>query len=369
LLIFWILIGFGLLVLLQKGIYSSCWDKNVNVAFRFSKRAVTEGETAEIIERCENRKRLPLPVFGYTYTLVCSYASVTKSQEQSATMQRRFALAGRRAVTNRAKIAGLSRGVYSMDFVRATSTDLFHLSRLEWNIPYSSSRLAVYPAKIPVQRFSFPARLILGAVTTRRKAQEDPFALRSIRPYEIYDSPKIINWKASAKTGELKVNQFEYTTDEALVFLLDMESGSFDDREELIRLASSLSLFFLRRSVSVSLMANCRDCIVGRPIRVPAGTDAAHQITMDENLALIKLTIPITEPFCNFLAGIPVESLKGALPVVLSVDTTGAVREMFRNTPGIRDGYFLSIQKDGSVKAESRLRLDVRDTAAKEVRL
>jgi uncharacterized protein (DUF58 family) len=369
LLIFWILIGFGLLVLLQKGIYSSRWDKKISVTFRFSKRAVTEGETAELVERSENRKWLPLPIFGYSYTLSRSFASVSKSKEKTITMQRRFALSGRHAVTNRAKIAGLSRGVYCVDVVTASSTDLFHLTHPECQIPFSSSRLIVYPAKIPVQRFSFPARLILGAVTTRRKAQEDPFALRSIRPYEIYDSPKIINWKASAKTGELKVNQFEYTTDEALVFLLDMENGDFDDREELIRLASSLSLFFLRRGISVSLTANCRDCIIGRPIRVPAGADAAHQITVDETLALIKLTIPVTEPFCDFLAGIPVESLKGALPVVLSADATGAAREAFRNTPGIRDGYYLSIQKNGGVKAESRLQLDIQNTAAKEVRL
>lgn len=368
-LIFWILIGFGFLIILQRAIYGSCWNKRLAVTFRFSKRAVTEGEPAELFERSENHKLLPLPTFGYRYTLTRSFASVSKSKEKTITMKRRFALSGRHAVTNRAKIDGLSRGIYCVDVVTAFSTDLFHFSHLECPLPFSASRLIVYPAKIPVQRFTFPARLILGAVTTRRRSQEDPFALRSIRPYEIYDSPRIINWKASAKTGELKVNQFEYTTDESLVFLLDMENGDFDDREELIRLASSLSLFFLRRGVSVSLMANCRDCIAGRPIRVPAGADAAHQITVDETLALIKLTIPVTAPFSEFLAGISVESLKGSLPVVLSADPGYAAREAFLNTPGIRDGYFLSVRENDDVKAESRLTLDIRDAAAMEVRL
>ena len=368
-LIFWILLGFGFLVILQRAIYSAYWNRKISVTFRFPKRAVTEGETAEILERSENRKLLPLPIFGYSYTLSRSFASVSKSKEKTITKQRRFALAGRHAVTNRARIAGLSRGVYCVDAVTANATDLFHFLHLECVIPFSASRLTVYPAKIPVQRFSFPAHLILGSVTTRRRALEDPFALRSIRPYEIYDSPRIINWKASARTGELKVNQFEYTTDEALVFLLDMENGDVDDREELIRLASSLSLFFLRRSVSVALMANCRDCIIGRPIRVPAGADAAHQITVDETLALIKLTIPVTEPFCDFLASVPVESLKGALPVVLSADASGAAHEAFMNTPGIRDGYYVSVKKDGSINAESRRQLDIQGTTAKEARL
>ena len=368
-LIFWILIGFGLLVVLQRAVYSKYWNKEVSVTFRFLKRAVNEGETAELIERIENRKLLSLPVFGYSYTLSRSFASVSKSKEKTITTQHRFALSGRRAVTNHTKIGGLSRGVYCVDIVTASSTDLFHFAHLDCSLPFSASRLIVYPAKMPIQRFSFPAQLILGSVTTRRRAQEDPFALRSIRPYEIYDSPRIINWKASAKTGELKVNQFEYTTDEALVFLLDMENGDFDDREELIRLASSLSLFFLRRGVSVSLMANGRDCIIGRPIRVPAGADVAHQITVDENLALIKLTIPVTKSFSDFLKDIPVESLKGALPVVLSADSTGAAHTVFMNTPGICDGYFLSVQKDGDIKTESRLMLEIQETAAKEVHL
>ncbi|MBR6040586.1 MAG: DUF58 domain-containing protein [Clostridia bacterium] len=368
-LIFWILLGFGFLVILQRAIYNVRWNKKISVTFRFSKRAVTEGESAELFERSENRKLLPLPVFGYSYTLSRSFASVSKSKEKTITMQRRFALPGRHAVTNRATIGGLSRGIYCVDVVTANATDLFHLIHLECAIPFSATRLTVYPAKIPVQRFSFPARLILGSVTTRRRAQEDPFALRSIRPYEIYDSPKIINWKASAKTGELKVNQFEYTTDESLLFLLDMGSGSFDDREELIRLASSLSLFFLRRGVSVSMMANCRDCIIGRPIRVPPGADAGHQITVDETLALIKLTIPVTESFRDFLAGVPHEALKHSLAVVLSADPTGDARAAFLDTPGIRDGYYVSVQKDGDVKAESRLQLEILDTSAKEVRL
>ena len=368
-LIFWILIGFGFLVILQRAIYTVHWNKKVSVTFRFSKRAVTEGESAELFERSENRKLLPLPVFGYSYTLSRSFASVSKSKEKTITMQRRFALPGRRAVTNRAQIGGLSRGIYCVDVVTANATDLFHFAHLECSIPFSATRLTVYPAKIPVQRFSYPARLILGSVTTRRRAQEDPFALRSIRPYEIFDSPKIINWKASAKTGELKVNQFEYTTDESLVFLLDMENGNEEDREELIRLASSLSLFFLRRGVSVSLMANCRDCIIGRPIRVPAGADAAHQTTVDETLALIKLTIPVTEPFRDFLAGVPREALKHAMPVILSADSAGDARAAFLDTPVIRDGYFLSVRKDGDVKAESRLLLEIQDASAKEVRL
>ena len=367
-LIFWILLGSGLLFLLQRTIYTDRWDRNLYVFFRFSKRAVTEGEPAELTERCENRKFLPLPTFSYCYSVKRNFKTPTGADEEPITMRRKFALPAMRAVTNRAKIDGLVRGVYSVGDTVVRSADLFHTRNLEWTAR-DTSRLIVYPAKVPAQKLALPTRLLLGAVLTRRQAQEDPFALKSIRPYEIYDSPRIINWKASAKTGELKVNQFEYTTDEALLFLLDMGGGEIDDREQLLRVASSLCLFFLRKGVSVSLMANCRDCITGKPIRVRNGADPAHQITVDETLAQINLSIQVTQSFDAFLKSIPQDVLKSALPVVLSADPTGSAQEAFLSAPGVSGGYFLSVKADGSVLTESGLTLVNRGEDGKEARL
>lgn len=367
-LIFWILFGSAALFLIQRAVYMNFWDKKVRISFRFSRRAVTEGETAELLERVENRKLLPLPTFEYHFTVNRNFKTPNAAESKPISLDRKFALPAKRAVNNRAEIKGLVRGVYSIGNTLARSADLFHTRRSEW--PFSeTSRLIVYPAKIPVQKLLLPARRLLGSVTTRRMAQEDPFALKSIRPYEIYDSPRIINWKASAKTGELKVNQFENTTDEALIFLLDMGSGSIDAREQLIRVASSLSLFFLRHGVSLSLMANCRDCITGKPIRVRAGSDAAHQITVDENLAQINLSIPETEPIDRFLAGVPKASIAGALPVVISADPTDSARQAFLNTPVIREGYFLSVQEDGEILTEKGLALASASAGGKEARL
>lgn len=367
-LILWILIGSALLFIIQRSVYTSFWDKKVRIAFRFSKRAVTEGDTAELIERVENRKMLPLPSFEYQYTVNRNFKTTTGSGSKPISLHRKFALPGRRAVSNRAQIRGLIRGVYSIGDTIARSSDLFHTVRTEWPLR-ETSRLIVYPAKVPVQKLLLPARLLLGAMTTRRMTQEDPFALKSIRPYEIYDSPRIINWKASARTGELKVNQFENTTDEALLFLLDMGGGTEDEREQLIRVASSLSLFFLRRGVSLSLMANCRDCITGKPIRVRAGSDVQHQITVDENLAQINLSIPVTEEFGRFLKNVPKASLGSALPVVISADQTGEARKSFLTTPIIRDGYFLSISENGEVFTESGIELLNSSLSGKEARL
>lgn len=367
-LILWILLGSALLFVLQRVIYTNYWDRKLNVSMRFSKRAVTEGETAELLERSENRKILPLPAYEYRYTLNRNFKSPADEDKKPVTLYRKLALPAKRAVSNRVKIQGLVRGVYSIGDATVYASDLFRTVKLNWPVQIPS-QLIVYPAKVPVQKLSLPARLILGTVNTRRMTQEDPFALKSIRPYEIYDSPRIINWKASAKTGELKVNQFENTTDEALLFLLDMGGGEIEDREQLIRVASSLSLFFLRHGVSVALMANCRNCITGKPLRVRAGADVAHQITVDEALAQINLSIPETEPFEAFLAGVPQDALKGAMPVILTADASGAARQAFLKTPGTRDGYYLFVREDGDILTERGLQLTDRSAGGKEARL
>lgn len=351
-LFFWILIGSLLLFLLQRVLYTKYWDRGLRIEFRFTENAVNEGEIAGVLERSENRKRLPLPSFEYRYVVKRNYTVSQEVWDTAMTVRRKMALPIRRAVTNRARIEGLTRGVYSIDEITLAASDLFRTRRMESSVSCRSG-MTVYPAKIPAEKLSLTVRLLMGSVLTRRMAQEDPFALKGIRPYEIYDSPKLINWKASARTGELKVNQFEYTTDEALLFLLDMGCGEEEDREEMLRLASSLSLLFLRRGVSVSLLANGRNCVNGLPLRVLPGAGVGHQITVDEALAHVNLAHPATEPFGSFLSGISRESLRGALPVAISADPSGESLQAFEAAPGTKGGYFLSVHGKGRDQAGS----------------
>ncbi len=366
-LILWILIGSVILFAAQWSVYSRYWDRKLRIYFRFSERTVTEGESVGLVERIENRKLLPLPTFGYRYKIYRNYAS-GGTGEEPLVLQRKLALPAHRAVVNRAKINSLTRGVYAIGEITLSAADLFYISRLE-RPAESASSLTVYPAKIPVQKLALPVRLLLGSIATRRMAQEDPFALKAIRPYEIYDSPRIINWKASARSGELKVNQYDHTTDEALIFLLDMGSGTVEDREEMLRLASSLSQLFLRRGVSVSLLGNGRNCMNGLPVRVKAGADAGHQITVDETLAHINLSHPAIKSFQSFLAGVSKESMQKALPVVISADYTDKALHAFQETPGTRGGYFLSVNGSGKTRTEGGITLINWDAREREVRL
>ena len=334
-LFFWIFLGAGLFFLLQRILYLRRWDKGLRLSLRFDVPAVTAGETVSVIERVENRKRLPLPVFSYKYVLCRNLNTVTETGGGEREIRIKLAVPAMRAVRNRTQISGLPRGVYTLTNVTMSARDLFYTCRPGRQI-VAPAKLTVYPTPIPARRLALPFRQLLGAITTRRLTTEDPFELRGIRPYEIFDSMRDINWKASARTGELKVNQHMYTTDEALLLLLDMDRGTEAQRETMLSLASSLSRLLLARGVTVSLRGNCRSCITGRALSLPPGGGSSHQAVLDEALAQVKLSASTVAPFAEFVRTIPARELAGSLPVVLSAGTAQVT------FPG-KESFFLSV--------------------------
>ena len=84
-LILWILIGSALLFLLQRVIYVNHWDDKLGISFRFSNRAITEGESADLFVRSENNKLLTLPTFGYIYTVIRNFSAPPQTSDFSMT--------------------------------------------------------------------------------------------------------------------------------------------------------------------------------------------------------------------------------------------------------------------------------------------
>ena len=366
-LILWIFAGAVLLFLFQRGLYRQCWMRRLSVRIRFDVPVVEAGEPVTVIERVENRKLLPLPVFSYEYVLSRNFLVLKETGGRQQRIVVKVALPARRAVRNRTRIEGLPRGIYALGDVTLHGYDLFYSFHDTVVVP-SYAQLTVYPQKIPAEKLTVPFRSMLGTVLTRRLSLEDPFQLRGIRQYEIYDSMRDINWKASARTGELKVNQHEYTTDEALLLLLDLGGGTEAQRETVLSLASTLSSMFLRRGVSVSLQANGRSCVSSKQVLVRAGSGAGHLSVIDESLAQIKLTATVTKPFDAFLRELTPRELSESLPVVISADGEGIALQAFREVLGEQRGYYFSVTEHMQMQTD-RIRVFNWDDTLQEVRL
>jgi len=68
------------------------------------------------------------------------------------------------------------------------------------------------------------------------------YELKSIREYNPGDSPRNIHWRASAKTGDIKVKEFHREVDAGVVLFLDnfFEGSYLEDFETIVSAAASL---------------------------------------------------------------------------------------------------------------------------------
>jgi len=110
--------------------------------------------------------------------------------------------------------------------------------------------VVVYPKPVPCP---FPYEEIgrsknMGSFTVNKTGYGED--LLSIREYTAGDPLKLIHWKASAKTGELKTKELSENTVPPVVIDLDRLSGSREDR---ISCATYLILQLYRESVPFGL--------------------------------------------------------------------------------------------------------------------
>ena len=136
----------------------------------------------------------------------------------------------------------------------------------------------------------------MGQVLAQQALLPDPFEIQSVRSYESYDPYRSINWKASARTGNLKVNVYAPTSSWQVMFLLDVTSDRIwkDEAltEEAIRLCGSYSQMLMKEGISVSLCTNGIDCLSKTWGYLEAGAGMAHGRTIMEMLTRIDIESP-----------------------------------------------------------------------------
>ena len=104
---------------------------------------------------------------------------------------------------------------------------------------------------------------------------------RGIREYTPEDPMNRINWKASARSGSLMVNQHNSAVSGNVCILLDVEDETVWKYEEIheegIRLAAAVAESFLSRGIEVGLITNGRDCREKSEIFLPGQSDLSSR--------------------------------------------------------------------------------------------
>ena len=134
------------------------------------------------------------------------------------------------------------RGETTITLVRVSS--LFPFGFLKKSYPGRlTRRVWVWPATLVYERHRLlaPARRTAGETVARVGQSDDLLALRR---YASGDSPRLIHWKASARTGEWLVRQFAAEAEQGLSLVVDADRLRWPRSEQLelmLSLAATLA--------------------------------------------------------------------------------------------------------------------------------
>lgn len=286
----------GLLYLLQDFIYRNWWDKKLSVSIHFQDKAVLEGEEATLTEVIENRKLLPLTYLNVKFQV--SRNLVFHNMENTSVSDFNyksdvFSVLFHQRIKRKLVFSCQKRGYYEITQSDIISSNLLMTSEYVGTLP-QSTYLYVYPRYLNIDRLDVPFKKMIGTMTSRQFLYEDPFEFRGIRDYTITDPMNSINWTASARTGDLMVNVHDSTSSQEAIIILNLETETVWVYEQLheiaIRLAASISYYFLNASVPTRMICNGSDCITDQVAVIPTGSGLRHVNAIAEVLARIDLT-------------------------------------------------------------------------------
>lgn len=261
-----------LLTWLTGKVYIRRWSRGLSVGLRFGASHYCEGDHGYIAETVTNKKLLPLWWGSMEYHLPPFITLDGGGYHGNADFRDSFSVFSFEQVERRVPFKAESRGYYRIGSAEMLTHDIFFSSRLIRRYD-TDAGLYVYPDPRRVGGFEPDFRRITGEIIKRRHYIEDEYQFRGIRDYTTRDSIRRVNWSATARTGQMKVNEFNCTSSQEVVLLLDFDAhGSWDRlavKEDLIRSAAALSVSFCREGIPLGVVTNACDIAGGARLGLP----------------------------------------------------------------------------------------------------
>ena len=291
-----ILLMAAILYMVQRYIYMKFWARDLEVDIHFEGKEIFEGERGRLIETITNGKRLPLPMikckFQTSRNLMFDNSTVNQNTDNYYRNDV-FTLGGRERITRTIAFTAAKRGLYYINSAELVSTDLFFtLQTVLMHKLYDE--IYVLPRPYNTNEFRKSLQWINGEIKTQCHLIEDPFEFRGIREYQPYDNMRSINWKATAKTGELRVNMRDFTAQKVVRIFLNVEDMGVIKRtdacEAAIKVVAGLVKSFTSEDMEFAFYSNGVDILSKQPIRIKRSRGKAHEEEIYRALARIDLS-------------------------------------------------------------------------------
>ncbi|MXY36860.1 MAG: DUF58 domain-containing protein [Dehalococcoidia bacterium] len=294
--------GIGVVVLIV-GAISRLWARyifrRVNVSSSLSEARAFQGEQVELRFEIENRKPLPLPWFDLRVAI--SEELEIEGEELPAAsapglnwLTRRGALGWYERRRWRMQVSSRERGQFQIGPTQLHSADILGIFPRHFDAPEMTPFIA-YPRVFALDDLGFPADRPLGDSKGRNRIFEDPLRIAGLRDYEPGDPLRRIDWKATARHGELQSRVYEPSAVQHLYVLLNIDTLEHswegylkDDLERTVSMAASLAVWATGRRYAVGLLANGSLPNSDRPIRLPPSRARTQLPRILETLAVVQ---------------------------------------------------------------------------------
>lgn len=324
----------GILIMAELFYYRKHALDDVDLEVKFSKPVAQFGEIIEVIEKAENRKRVPLPflILKFETPAVLEFQDMTKTTlsdflyREDMVSMKPFS---RHTRTIKARCS--KRGYYSFARINISTTDLLLIEKINRDYTTDTS-VTILPEYVDTSMLNSFLSITLSDIQRKRTLLTDPFSFAGIRDYQPWDSMKSINWTASAKTGDLMVNQVASTATKKVSVYVNLDFYNNKKSTSLIEKSISFAYSYVQELVAtgipVMLYTNGRDIQTKAPVIAESPCDNTNFLQRAIALARIDLTQEVV-PFEELFEG-KSGNLADEFIVIVSTCSYDQVREAIR---------------------------------------
>ncbi|GGM19839.1 hypothetical protein GCM10011351_02130 [Paraliobacillus quinghaiensis] len=296
----WFIIVTLLFIFVQSVVFRKWGLHGITYQRSFNKREVFAGQKVKMIDEIANKKALPLPWVRLESKINKNLLLKQLDDDVSDNLQFHrtlFSFLPYQKITRRHEVTCLKRGIYPLQSVSLSIGDLFGFGG-QFKQFETSAVLTVYPNLLDLHELPLPAHSFLGEQSVKRWIMDDPFMKVGTRNYHTSDPIHSINWKASARTNQLQVNLHDYTADNRLMILLNVDQSddvwlpiqNEDLLEQSITYAASTAHYAIKRGIETGFSANAilekdKNLQIKPSVHVPIENGEAHFYELLEIMA------------------------------------------------------------------------------------
>lgn len=359
-----ILIIFILIIyIVERIIYKKYVFKGFDAYIKFSKSCINKGEKVSLIEHLSNNKELPLVSNTVKFSISKSLLPENAQNISISDNYYRkdiFSMLGHQRITRQLDLTAQKRGYYAIKNIDIIATDIF-MSKIYVKKIENVSELHVFPSKIDIKDFKVSINSIIGSFLSKQFMNEDPFEFKGIREYQPFDKMSSINWKSSAKTNKLMVNENNLTSTFNVQILLNVEKNNQFDSDRAVEysmdIASSIAQSFIKQNIALGLVSNGID-IFDEPMQTrDYKTDVNHLMNIDKRLARTNLSKGQND-FLELIDNTLEDKKKDTLYIIISNYRQDDLYQKFINLDNNADNIIWIIPHDSNEIINDRLKKD-----------